>query len=361
MKSDVYIMPVINRIPFQPADADHFFRLLTQPLAAMPEAEPLPVWVRELFLAEAGRNEIVLYTDGSTIRLTGIFPEASAEALFGFWETTGDADTNRQAFALLEADARQRGRQRLTGPVNFNTFHAYRLRLNEPSWGAFDREPANPVYYPALLRQFGFEENSRFESRRIRKEDIPLAYRQKKTLLEALSLLPFRCIPLNPETWQHYDEAIYTLVGEIFSANPAYRPVSREQFHWLYDQTFAEKLCPYSSVLFQDRSTGKLVAMSFCLPDYQSLALDHGGKPVFTRDYAGLCHKTLLVKTVGVHPAYRRQGLMSFLGAYGMAHFQAYYEEVIFCLMRADNFSLRFSEQLPHESAYYALFGKTLS
>ncbi|OIN56624.1 hypothetical protein [Arsenicibacter rosenii] len=354
-------MTLINRIPFRPAETAGFFTRLTQPLTGLPSAVPLPSYSRELFLTEAGRNEIVLYTDGETVRLTGIFPEASADAFFGFWETTNDANPNREAFALLEADARQRGRQRLIGPVNFNTFHAYRLRLTEPSWGAFDREPANPAYYPALLRQLGFQESSRFESRRIRKEDIPLAYRQKKDLLDALSLLPFRCIPLTPEAWQDYEDAIYTLVGEIFSANPVYRPVSREQFHWLYDQAFAEKLCPHSSVLFQDFSTGKLVAMSFCLPDYQTLPPGPGETPVFARDYARLSRKTLLVKSVGVHPAYRKQGLMSFLGAYGMVHFQEYYEEVIFCLMRSDNFSLQFSKSLPHETACYALFEKSVS
>ncbi len=184
---------------------------------------------------------------------------------------------------------------------------------------------------------------------------------RKKDLLEALTLLPFRCIPLTPAVWQQYAADIYTLVGEIFSANPAYRPVPREQFDWLYDQAFAGKLCPHTSVLFQEPDTGRLVAMSFCLPDYQSLHLPPEASPVFARDYERLPRKTLLVKTVGVHPDYRRQGLMSFLGAYGMVHFQAYYEEVIFCLMRSDNFSLQFSQHLPHDTAHYALFGKSVS
>jgi GNAT superfamily N-acetyltransferase len=307
---------------------------------------------------ESRRNEIILYTDHQSLRLAGIFPEDSDEALFGFWETTGEAQANVGAFALLAADAAARSRKRITGPLNFNTFHSYRLRLNVPSWNAFDREPVNPEYYPSMLEGLGYSAGLTFESRLLRKEAVPDVYLDKKALLEALRRIPFDFIPVNVQTWRQYEGEIFGLVHHIFSGNPAYKPVPEEQFRLLYNADYAAKLCPHSSVLFRDRQTGKLAAMSFCHPDYHSLADEE--KPVFERDFPRLPKKVLLAKSVGVHPAFRRQGLMSYLGAYAMLSFSELYDEVLFCLMRSGNFSLTFSDGFPHETARYALFGKEL-
>jgi hypothetical protein len=51
---------------------------------------------------------------------------------------------------------------------------------------------------------------------------------------------------------------------------------------------------------------------------------------------------------------------MNYMGAYGMMSFRELYDQVIFCLMRSDNFSRHFTDGLPAEVAQYALFGKHL-
>jgi GNAT superfamily N-acetyltransferase len=308
---------------------------------------------------EAQRNEILLYTDHASLRLVGIFPHGAAEAYFGFWETEEALASNREAFALLEADARSRGRGVVIGPLHFNTFGRYRLRLGEPSWGMFDREPVNPAYYPSLLGQLGYSVRSTFESRLIRKETVPDVYVDKKGLLAALAAIPFEFIPLDEAAWVRHEDEIAELVHQVFSANPAYKPVSREQFGLLYNRAFAAKLCPHSSVLFRDKASGKLAAMSFCHPNYHSLTAP-AEAPDFARDFPALPRKVLLAKSVGVHPRFRRQGLMAYLGAYAMLSFRELYDEVIFCLMRSDNFSLHFTNDYPYEAVQYALYHKVL-
>ncbi len=317
--------------------------------------------MQQLFAMEAVRHDIILYTDHRQLRLVGIFPHGSKTAHFGFWETTDDVDLNRQAFALLEADAAASGCTSITGPLDFNTFQRYRLRLQDvPSWGTFDREPVNPAYYANLLEQLAYEPTSTFESRRIRKEHIPAVYLDKQLYLDELQKIPYDFIPITPAVWQKYEPEIYALVHEVFGTNPSYKPVSREQFRMLYNGTFAQKLCPYSSVLFREQASGRFAAMSFCHPNYYSLQLPATASPIFAQDYPKLEKRVLLAKSVGVHPDFRGQGLMNYLGAYGMLCFQEYYEEVIFCLMRSDNFSTHFTNMLPYESARYALFGKLL-
>ena len=101
------------------------------------------------------------------------------------------------------------------------------------------------------------------------------------------------------------------------------------------------------------------MALSFCHPNYAPLVLG-STPPNFARDYPRLTERTLLAKTVGVHPDFRKQQLMNYLGAYGMMSFRELYDQVIFCLMRSDNFSRHFTDDLPFEAAQYALFSQDL-
>ena len=330
-----------------------------------------PVRTAALFAVEAAEHELILYTDHQRLRLVGIFPkEAEAdgggEARFGYWEATPDAaEICAEAFATLRADADARGLTRLVGPINFSTFHPYRLRLGDepPSWGAFDREPVNPPYYPQWLAAAGFHPTLTYESRLIRPDTVPAVYADKAGLLTQLAHVPLQFIPLTPDAWDAHEAGIYPLVHAIFGENPAYRIIAEDHFRALYGAAYAQALCPHSSVLIREPSSGQLVGLSFCHPNYQPLHLPSGTAPNFERDYPRLPHgqRTLLAKTVGIHPAFRQRGLMSLLGAYGMGPFRALYDQVIFCLMRTGNPSLAFTDGLPVEVARYALFAQEMT
>ncbi len=276
--------------------------------------------------------------------------------MFGFWETINDSILNTALFKAFETWARSRGCTRVEGLKNFNTFHNYRLRLDRAPWGQFTREPVNPSYYPALLRQAGYAVQQRFVSRLIRAEVIPQAYTDKRVLLEGLKTLPYEFIPLNRESWQARAPEIFALVADIFGQNPGYRGIAAEEFELLYNPTYAASLCPHTSVLMAERETGRLVAISLCYPNYAPLRLQT--PPVFAEHYPMLRHRTMLAKTQGVHPDYRQRGLMNYLGAYGMMSFRDYYDDAIFCLMREGNASLRFTERLAYAEVGYGMFGK---
>ncbi|MGB3850053.1 MAG: hypothetical protein WA958_08815 [Tunicatimonas sp.] len=302
-------------------------------------------------------HDTVLYTDHRTVRLLGIFPRTNDTACFAYWEAT-DPVASQAAFERFEEEADERGIRYVRGPLTFNTFHRYRLRLHTPSWMMFDREPVNPPAYVGWLQHQNYTPSLRFESRMMRSAHMPQLYQSKEEYLATLTDLPFRFLALTPEVWEARARELFTLVDAIFSRNPGYQPVTYAQFSQLYGLDFARQLCPYSSVLLEDRASAQLVGMSFCLPNYQPLR--RSATPVFARDYPQLTHKTLLIKSVGVHPQYRRRGLMTYLGAYCMQTFTRHYEDAIFCLMRADNPSLRFTDDLPFEQAAYALFEKSL-
>lgn len=355
-------MKQIDRIIYTGSLPDSFFDLpdkIYEDLPFKPEEDSSIITT--LFKIEAERNEIIIYTDHNDVRLAGIFPAKDDNAYFGFWETTNDASLHKQPFTLLEADTLKRNRSTLIGPLNFNTYHNYRLRVGTfPTWDMFDREPVNPDYYPALLQQSGFYTKATFESRLIKKENIPDVYIEKAALLEELKKIPFDFIPLNEANWQLYEDEIFELIHAIFNRNPLYKTISATQFKLLYNHDFSRKLCPHSSVIFRHQSSGKLAAISMCHPDYHSL-YSKVKTPDFERDFSGLKKKVLLAKTVGVHPDFRQQGLMNYMGAYGMLSFRDWYDEIIFCLMRSDNYSLHFTDSVSYEPAKYVLYEKRLS
>jgi GNAT superfamily N-acetyltransferase len=351
----------IERIPYAgelPASFDVVGRQPYAGLGYAPADEPAAALCAML----ADTHDIVFYTDHWNLRLAGLFPKASeGVAYFGFWETSGSLMLNQLAFEQLFADAALREMHTVRGPLHFNTYFRYRLRLGQvPSWRQFDREPVNPPYYPNLLVQLGFKAVLTFETHRLAPEAVPLLYEQREAVQAQLSQVPFDFIPLTPDIWQARKDEIFTLAQATFSQNPAYQPVSQEQVRLLYNADFAEGLCPHSSVLLQHQPSGRLAGISICQPNYHSLGRDVSARPVYARDYPRLTTRTLLVWNVGVHPDFRGQGLQALLGAHIMQEFREYYDDVLFCLMRTGNLSLRFTEGLPTEVAHYALFEREL-
>ena len=356
-------MPVfLERLPYQgelPASFDTVGRQLYAGLGYAPDDEPAAELCQQL----ADSHEIIFYTDHWNLRLAGLFPKDGGDtAYFGFWETAGVLLPNQLAFDQLLQDAAGRGFRVVQGPLHFSTYFRYRLRLGAvPSWRQFNREPVNPPYYPSLLEQLGFQPALRFESRRLRAADVPQVYERRRMVQEQLLHSPFEFIALTPGTWQALEDEIFALVQQVFSQNPAYRAVGKEQFRLLYNEAYAEGLCPHTSVLFRHRESEQLAALSLCQPNYHALGRAVSAHPVFTRDYPRLTSRTLLAKTVGVHPDFRGQGLQALLAAYAMQEFRAYYDDVIFCLMRAENLSLRFTKDVPVEVAHYALFEREVA
>lgn len=352
---------MLERIPFSNSFPSGFFSISRSIYQSLPfdkledEAKTLL-----LFQEEASRNEIIFYTDHLHIRMVGIFPKIGDEAFFGFWETVDDLLLNKKTFELLFNDARARNKAVVTGPMNFNTFHPYRLRLSNPPWIKFDNEPVNPLYYPTLLKDCGFEIKFSYESRMVKKENVGYAYLVKQDLLDAVKNIPFEFIPMTPENWVLHEEKLYELIHVMFSENPYYNKVSLEQFKLIFNQSFVAKLCPHSSVLLRDKTTGRHAGLSLCQPNFESLKLPAGTAPSYRNDFDKLKNRVFLSKTVGVHPDFRQLNLMNFMAGYAMLSFQEFYDEAIFCLIREGNLSNNFTKNLIYQKVDYALFSITL-
>ncbi|AZQ44920.1 hypothetical protein [Nonlabens ponticola] len=311
-----------------------------------------------LFNHYASSNDIIVYKATGSLSLVGIFPHGSDTAYFGYWETINDLDLNQQAFKLLEEDALRQDYTSVVGPLHFNTYHRYRLRLGSvPSWKMFDKEPVNPTYYPEIMEQLGYRIKNTFQSHCLSHEVIEQMYEVAKSLSKQQVPEEIIISQLDKSLWLKYADQIFELTSQIFSGNANYSGVTRAEFDLQYNAAFAAGLCPHSSSLLIDTVNDRLAALSLCLPNYHGLETS---TPVYEDDYASLQQPTLLAKTVGVHPDYRGQNLMNAMGMYGSAGFINRYDQVIFCLMKEDNASQNFTKYLKKETALYGLFEKSI-
>ncbi len=130
-------MSTIERNTYNGSLSESFFTispLLYNQLPFRPSEDKAVV--SALFAMESERNEIINYTNHSTLRLTGIFPAGEEVAYFGFWETVNDAALNKEAFAMLEADAAERNRKSIIGPIKLQ--HLSQLQVTQRQYPFMD-------------------------------------------------------------------------------------------------------------------------------------------------------------------------------------------------------------------------------
>lgn len=356
-------LTALERIVYNPLQGlpDGFFKITPHVYKNISFAPEDSEHVTEaLFKLKSKDHDIVIYTDHLTMRLVGIFPHNHEQCYFGYWESFNNLHLNNIAFNMLSQDASLFKKSKICGPMNFNTFHKYRLRLGKtPSWNMFNREPVNPAYYPELLEKLGYTISNTYESRRIHKAEIHKFYENKGAFTAAIEKIPYKIIPLNASNWQRYEQELYELIDIVFRENTGYRTISIEEFKLLYNIDFAKSLCPHTSSLFLDEAVNKLIGVMMCLPNYSSLQANKEGI-TFKKDYPKLEHRSLLAKSSGIHPDYRKQNLMNFSGGYTMRSFRELYDDVIFCTMKCGNHSIHFTDGIPCETVYYALYEKEL-
>jgi hypothetical protein len=316
-------------------------------------------------------NTAKAWVEPGKCRLAGFYdPQVRIEgekvAYFGFWETVNDVAPNAILFARFEQWALQCGAARVYGPINFNTFNRYRIRLNlKPGEGCFAGEPYNPVYYKDLLDGIGYGLDSLYISQYIPESEVEDVYRKKEGLKNDIARLPYRFQYLTTEFWLSRLPHFYKAIDIIFGNNFAYTPISWEQFQVMYGPAFAEKLCPKLSVVVLN-DADEIVAFSLGFPDYAPLCNQGSANPIpysqisYREHFNLLQSPTFLLRTAGVLPGFRRQDLMNAMGIYAMFNFRKYYSHSMACLMKEDNFSTNFFRDANHIRREYGLFKKSL-
>ncbi|WP_250657930.1 hypothetical protein [Alkalimarinus coralli] len=339
------------------------------------ESEP---YIRTLFSTENsffGSGKAWVDTEKNCARLAGFYNpdqliDGKRAAYFGFWECDNQLEANQALFERFERWARACGADVIYGPINFNTFGLYRIRMSHHENGYFPGEPYNPSYYPELMEKLGYGVSKRFYSWFGRldnraEKSAPLMSKE----VAKLEQQGIKFSRLTPEYWLNHLPEIFLNVDEIFKDNFAYSGITFEAFEKAFGEGFAYRFCPKASVLATD-AEGNIAGFFVAFPDYSPLLKQSSPKKVeasqirYNDHFKLLEHPKVLGKSGGVSPAYRKSGLFSVMSYLLTQWSEASYELGGATLVREDNPSARvgrlFFSQPGDWSHEYALFSKTL-
>lgn len=273
----------------------------------------------------------------------GLHGAPGVTGLIGHYERT---DATAAALMLRSAltHLRERGAERILGPLNGSTWGRYRLVLPpEPGEGApeppFLSEPVNPPEYLLDFHEAGFRVAARYESAIIDDLSAPDAKREQSAERIRARGAVVRALELG-----RFDDelrALYDLSVTAFADNLFYSPISFDEFRARY-LPLRPLLDPELVRLAEDVD-GRLLGFVFAFPDLLTM---RDGRP--TR---------AVLKTLATAPAARGLGLGTFLGdeVRRIAHEKGY-ASVIHALMQADNASVTISRHTARVFRRYALY-----
>lgn len=291
-------------------------------------------------------------------------------AYFGYWVSGGDAAADRALFDAVESWARAEGATDLYGPIDFTTYGDYRVLLSMREGATpFPGEPYDPPGAADRLEACGFTLHTGYRSRYVPRAVAHALAEAHGAQVEALEQEGFRFERVDPATWDDRLGELYGMVDAVFGANFGYAAIPESAFRGAVGQSFIRRACRRTSVL-AFAPDGRLAAFDICFPHWGPLVRQGAGAariPVSDLDWAEHFDRLadhgpvgLIVKTIGVSPAFRRKGLMNALFTLTVTRSEGRYDYWVGATMRDDNFSRRYAPESCDDNLY-GLYYKRIS
>jgi hypothetical protein len=190
----------------------------------------------------------------------------SSPGLIGFFEVVDRYEVSEALLTEAVGWLRKRGLEEVWGPMNFSTWHSYRLMTRGFDRDPFYGEPYNPPYYPEHFDRFGFESTTRHYSWDLGEEHLRELHANAKQFSEAVPPRDeFRCESLDPRRLEADLRRIYDLAVPGFRGNFGWSPIDWGEFEPLYTD-LRHTVIP-DLVRFAVTPAGQTVGLFYLYPD----------------------------------------------------------------------------------------------
>jgi hypothetical protein len=182
------------------------------------------------------RCDVKLFAVGDRGRVAAIVnprltdPTGTPYGLLGFFECDDD---DAAAGALFDAACewlRARGCKIARGPIDYTTWHGYRLTVDGFDAGWLPGEPFHPAYYPALWRTAGFTIAGTYSTNWIK--DVDGAIERFAGPARSCLAAGYTARPLGVDTGDL--AALHEISLAAFADAFMYSPIERDEFAALY-------------------------------------------------------------------------------------------------------------------------------
>lgn len=312
----------------------------------LPDPSAAHLLSREANPGASWRNFLVLDGDAIYGRVTALVnPRLRDEhhqvfGQLGFFECVDDPSAAQTLLSAAMDWLRENAPQTRTvlAPMNFDTWHPYRLRTRGFDQPTFLMEPYNPPYYPALLALLGFTPTMTYVTKTVTDPSALLAAWQpyhEQAIAQGYTFRSFDPATVNTEM-----TLVYRLSVPTFRDNFFFAETSEAEFRALYAGV-AGSVDP-ALLFFMLDAAGEPVGFSFSVPDHRQ-------------------SQTVNLKTFGVLPRVRNAGMGAALAWEAYRRFQAKgFTRVNHCLMRAGNRADQFDRGLAEITREYTLYSRPL-
>ena len=198
----------------------------------------------------AGRFVITIYDKDTT-------------AYLGFFECVKDKAVARFLFQKAEVFAREKGYEKLIGPVDASFWIKYRLKINCYDQQPYTGEPYNKDYYLELFQENGYEICQHYVSNIYNQVDSqePKYDERYSTFLEN----GYEIISPRIQDFDKVIEELYQLITKLYSDFPIYKDISYEDFAKVFsDYRYIINMSMVKMAYFQGEAVGFFVSV----PDY---------------------------------------------------------------------------------------------
>lgn len=311
-----------------------------------------------------GRARVAAFFD------PGAAVDGAPAAFFGYFETDGEPSVDRALFDRVEAWARAAGATHLYGPINFTTALGYRVLLDaEPDALPFPGEPYNPPWYGEELRALGFTLERRYLTQHVDRARAAATLERRRPLLARLERRGYRFGEIADDEWMARLPELHALADRMFAGNFAYTPMAYPEFAAAFGEGLLRRRWRELSGIAH-APNGDIAGFFLVFPHWGPLVVQGAGEARLcpsALDYArdarrldGRSARIAVLKTVAVHPAYRRRGVAEALSAWLLARAATACDELWGALIREDNASRRLSTGETPALRWYGLYGKRL-
>ena len=254
-----------------------------------------------------------------------------------------NADVGKELLEYASDRHRAKGHERVIGPMDKSTWHRYRLLTDRGTEPTFFLEPDNPDEWPSHFTEAGFRPLATYTSSLnadLSQVDPRSDGRRVEFERNGITMRTFDIARFQDEL-----TAIHELSLVAFAGNFLYSPIKLEEFLTSYAPIRAHLIPELVLLVEHDK---RLVGFIFAIPDLLEPAR---GAPM----------RTVIVKSMAVHPAYGGSGLGGVLmDEVQRAARSLGFERAIHALMQETNLSRRISSHYGTTIRRYTLYEKVL-
>ena len=254
-----------------------------------------------------------------------------------------NADAGTELLEHASKRHQAKGHERVIGPMDKSTWHRYRLLTDRGTEPTFFLEPDNPDEWPRHFIEAGFKPLATYTSSLnadLSQIDPRSDGRRSEFERNGITLRT-----LDMARFQDELAAIHELSLVAFARNFLYSPIQLEEFLASY-APIRTHLLPELVLLMEHDE--RLVGFIFAIPDLLEPA-------------RGASMRTVIVKSMAVHPDYGGRGLGGILmDEVQRAAQNLGFERAIHALMQETNLSRRISSHYGTTIRRYTLYGKSL-